>query len=305
MQKQKIVLIGGPTAVGKSALAIKIANLFDGEVISCDSIAIYKGLDIGSAKPNLQEQQQAKHHLIDIKQPTDEYSVAEYKQDAENIISKLAQQNKLPIICGGTGFYMKGLLFDMELGLSQKSTEIRQKYNNLAKQYGNKYLLDILATYDPITASKLYEQDLVRIIRAIEIYELTGKTKSSFVQNYNSKYDYMLIFLNDDRAQLYERINQRVETMFNLGLLQEVENLVKTYNLTRDSQSMGGIGYKEFFDYFEGKINLEQLKENIKLNSRHYAKRQITWFKSMPKVKEYNCHNVNEIILDIKKFLNS
>ncbi|MGN1212504.1 MAG: tRNA (adenosine(37)-N6)-dimethylallyltransferase MiaA [Christensenellales bacterium] len=304
MQKQKIVLIGGPTAVGKSALAIKVANLFDGEILSCDSIAIYKGLNIGSAKPTKEEQQLAKHHLIDIKEPYQEYSVAEYKQDADNIISNLKQQNKLPIVCGGTGLYMKVLLFGLERDLGEKSTEIRQKYKDLAKEYGNKYVLDILAKIDPATANKLSEQDLVRIIRAIEIYELTGKKKSAFVQNNTSEYDYMLIFLNDDRQKLYERIDKRVDKMFEMGLLDEVENLVKTYNLTRDSQSMGGIGYKEFFDYFEHKIDLQQLKENIKLNSRHYAKRQITWFKGMQNVKEYDCNNVDLIIKDIKKFLN-
>ena len=303
MQKQKIVLIGGPTGVGKSALAIKLANLFNGEIISCDSIAIYKGLDIGSAKPTAEQQKQSKHHLIDIKEPTEEYSVAEYKQDAENIIKFLSKQNKLPIFCGGTGFYMKGLLFDMELGLSEKSEEIRQKYNKLAKEYGNKYVFDILAKIDPESANKLHEKDIVRIIRAIEIYELTGKKKSSFVQNFESKYDYMLIFLNDDRQELYKRINERVDEMFKLGLLQEVETLVKTYGLTKNNQSMGGIGYKEFFDYFDNKLNLEQLKDTIKQNCRHYAKRQITWFKTMPNVKEYNCHNVDKIIKDIKNFL--
>lgn len=304
MQKQKIVLIGGPTAVGKSALAIKVANLFGGEILSCDSIAIYKGLNIGSAKPTKEEQQLAKHHLIDIKEPYEEFSVAEYKQDADKIISNLKEQNKLPIICGGTGLYMKVLLFGLEGGLGEKSAEIRQKYKELAKEYGNKYVLDILSKIDPITANKLSEQDLVRIIRAIEIYELTGKKKSAFVQNDTSEYDYMLIFLNDDRQKLYERIDKRVDKMFEMGLLDEVENLVKIYNLTRDSQSMGGIGYKEFFDYFEHKIDLQQLKENIKLNSRHYAKRQITWFKGMQNVKEYDCNNVNLIIQDIKKFLN-
>ncbi|MGN1222065.1 MAG: tRNA (adenosine(37)-N6)-dimethylallyltransferase MiaA, partial [Christensenellales bacterium] len=283
---------------------IKVANLFDGEILSCDSIAIYKGLNIGSAKPTKEEQQLAKHHLIDIKEPYEEYSVAEYKQDADNIISNLKQQNKLPIVCGGTGLYMKVLLFGLERDLGEKSTEIRQKYKELAKEYGNKYVLDILAKIDPTTASKLSEQDLVRIIRAIEIYELTGKKKSAFVQNNTSEYDYMLIFLNDDRQKLYERIDKRVDKMFEMGLLDEVENLVKTYNLTRDSQSMGGIGYKEFFDYFEHKIDLQQLKENIKLNSRHYAKRQITWFKGMQNVKEYDCNNVDLIINDIKKFLN-
>ena len=144
-----------------------------------------------------------------------------------------------------------------------------------------------------------------RIIRALEIFELTGKTKSSFVQNFESKYDYKLIFLNDDRKKLYQRIDARVEKMFDEGLFAEVQTLVNTHNLTKQHQSMGGIGYKEFFDYFDGKINIEQVKEQIKLNCRHYAKRQITWFKSMPKVEEYNYNDVQKIVDDIKLFLNS
>ena len=144
MQKQKLILIGGPTAVGKTALSLKIAEMFDGEIISCDSVAVYKGMDIGSAKPTKEEQQKIKHHLIDIKSPTETYSVAEFKIDAEKVISKLSSKNKLPIVCGGTGLYMKGLLFDMQLGHSEKSNEIREKYNKLAQDYGNRYVLDIL-----------------------------------------------------------------------------------------------------------------------------------------------------------------
>lgn len=304
MKKQKLVLIGGPTGVGKTALAIKLANLFDGEIISCDSVAIYKYFDIGSAKPTKQEQAKAKHHLIDIKQPTEEYSVAEFRQNAENIIENLLNQKKLPIICGGTGLYMKGLLFPMELGNSNKSEKIRQKYKNLAEQFGNAYVLEILRKIDPESAEKLHEKDLTRIIRAIEIFELTGKKKSSFSTKLKSKYDYMLIFLNDDRAKLYERINTRVDKMMQFGLENEVENLIKTYKLTPENQSMSAIGYKEFFDYFNNKISLEEVIKKIKLNSRHYAKRQITWFKAMPEVKEYNCQNINNILCDVKSFLN-
>lgn len=305
MKKQKIVLIGGPTGVGKTALSVRLAQIFDGEVISCDSVAIYKGFDIGSAKPTQAEQCGIKHHLIDIKEPTEEYSVAEYKQDADLVISQLSTQGKLPIICGGTGFYMKGLLFDLQLGCSEKSTELRQKYKALAEQFGNQYLLDKLNQIDPVSASKLHPKDLARIIRALEIFELTGKIKSSYVQNFESKYDYKLIFLNDDRKELYKRIDNRVEQMFADGLLAEVDTLVKTYNLNRQNQSMGAIGYKEFFDYFDGKISIEDVKEQIKLNCRHYAKRQITWFKSMPNVQEYNCNDIQKIVDDIKLFLNS
>ena len=154
MKKQKVVLIGGPTGVGKTALSVKLAQIFDGEVLSCDSVAIYKGFDIGSAKPTKAEQCGIKHHLIDIKEPTDEYSVAEYKQDADLIIDNLAKQGKLPIVCGGTGFYMKGLLFDLQLGCSEKSTEIREKYKTVANQFGNQFLLDKLNQIDPIFIQK-------------------------------------------------------------------------------------------------------------------------------------------------------
>ncbi len=301
--KPKIVCIGGPTGVGKTALAIKLANLFDGEIISCDSIAIYKGLNIGSAKPSKEERLQAKHYMIDIKEPTDTYSVAEYRQDAEIIIKDILARNKLPIICGGTGLYMKGLLFPMQLGCSDKSNEIREKYKKIVEEHGGHYLLEKLREIDPISAEKLHDKDIIRIIRALEIYELSGKKKSDYNTELISKYNYKLVFLNDDRQTLYNRIDNRVEKMFKLGLENEVKELISNYKLTKNNQSMSGIGYKEFFDYVDNKINTDKLKENIKLNSRHYAKRQVTWFKAMPNVKEYNCSNVDVIINDVKQFL--
>ena len=303
--KPKIICIGGPTCVGKTALAIKIANIFDGEIISCDSIAIYKGLNIGSAKPTKEEQSHAKHYMIDVKQPTDTYSVAEYRDEAENIIEDILKRGKLPIVCGGTGLYMKGLLFPMKLGCSDKSEKIRDKYKKIAEQNGGNYLLEKLREIDPVSAEKLHDKDLNRIIRALEIYELSGKKKSDFKTELVSKYDYKLIFLNDDRKVLYVRIDNRVEKMFALGLEKEVKDLIEKYNLTKENQSMSAIGYKEFFDYFDNKINFEQLKDNIKLNSRHYAKRQVTWFKAMPNVAEYNCNNIDKIVEDIKLFINN
>ena len=301
--KPKIVCIGGPTGVGKTALAIKLANLFNGEIISCDSIAIYKGLNIGSAKPNAEELSQAKHYMIDIKEPTETFSVAEYRNMAKSIIDDILSRGKLPIVVGGTGLYMKGLLFPLDLGHSDRNEELRNKYKKIANENGGEYLLNILKETDPESAKILHAKDINRIIRALEIYELTGKKKSEYKTELKSEYDYELIFLNDDRKELYSRIDLRVEKMFELGLENEAYNLIKTYNLTSQNQSMGGIGYKEFFDYFSNKVTKEQLIDNIKLNSRHYAKRQITWFKAMPNVSEYNCKNQELIIQDIKKFL--
>ncbi len=301
--KPKIVCIGGPTAVGKTATAIKLAKMFNGEIISCDSIAIYKKLDIGSAKPNMEEQSQAKHYMIDIREPNEEFSMAEYREEAKKIIDDIISRGKLPIVVGGTGLYMKGLLFPMELGNAERDESIRQKYKEIAKQNGGQYLLDYLKQIDPESAEKLHAKDISRIIRAIEIFELTGKTKSSFKTKMESEFDYFLIFLNDDRNELYKRIDKRVDLMLELGLENEVKNLISSYGLTRDNQSMGGIGYKEFFDYFENKISYEEMVDLIKKNSRHYAKRQLTWFKKMPNVREYQYKNLDRIIEDVNSFL--
>ena len=301
--KPKIICIGGPTGVGKTALAIEIANLFDGEIVSCDSIAIYKHLNIGSAKPTQGEQKQAKHYMIDVKEPNEEFSVAEYRNMAKEIIQDILKRGKLPIVVGGTGLYMKGLLFPLDLGHTDKSQEIREKYKRIAEQKGGAYLLEYLKNIDPKSAEKLHDKEINRIIRAIEIFELTGKKKSDYQTKLESEFDYKLIFLNYDRKKLYERIEQRVLKMIDLGLEDEVKWLLSEYNLTKENQSMSGIGYKEFFDYFEGKIDKEKLIEQIQTNSRHYAKRQITWFKAMPNVCEYNYKDKNVILNDIKTFL--
>ncbi|HBB45187.1 MAG TPA: tRNA (adenosine(37)-N6)-dimethylallyltransferase MiaA, partial [Clostridiales bacterium] len=174
MIKQKVILIGGPTGVGKTALAIKLARLFDGEIISCDSVAIYKKLNIGSAKPTPEEQKQAKHYMIDIVEPDCEYSVSDYRNESERLILDIASRGKTPIVVGGTGLYMKALLFPMELGKSEKNEAMRQKYRQLALEKGNQFLLDYLKQIDPQSAQNLHEKDLPRIIRAIEIYETTG-----------------------------------------------------------------------------------------------------------------------------------
>lgn len=304
MVKQKVILIGGPTGVGKTALAIKLARLFDGEIISCDSVAIYKKLNIGSAKPTPEEQKQAKHYMIDIVEPESEYSVSDYRNEAERLISDIASRGKTPIVVGGTGLYMKALLFPMELGKSEKNEDVRQKYRQLALEKGNQFLLDYLKQIDPQSAQNLHEKDLPRIIRAIEIYETTGKKKSDYKTELKSKFDYKLFLLNDDRKILYDRINARVDKMLQDGLEREVKSLVDA-GLTRENQSMHAIGYKEWFDYFEDKISKEQLISQIKQNSRHYAKRQLTWFKAMPNVEIVDCKNTQGIVEEVDRFLKS
>ena len=241
--------------------------------------------------------------MIDVKEPTENFSVAEYREYAKKYIDDILSRGKLPIIVGGTGLYMKGLLFPLELGKTDKNEKIREKYKRIAQEKGGAYLLEYLKQIDPKSAEKLHDKDINRIIRAIEIFELTGKKKSDYQTKMESEFDYKLIFLNDKRDVLYERINKRVEKMFDLGLEDEVKNFIKNFGLTRENQSMGGIGYKEFFDYFDSKITFEELIEQIKLNSRHYAKRQITWFKAMKDACEYNCNNQDVIIEDVKKFL--
>ncbi|MBQ0017225.1 MAG: tRNA (adenosine(37)-N6)-dimethylallyltransferase MiaA [Clostridiales bacterium] len=303
MEKKKILLIGGPTGVGKTKLGIECAKVFGGEIISCDCMQVYKKLDIGTAKASTSEQKEAKHHLIDIKEPTESYSCAEFKIDATKIIDKLTSEKKLPIIVGGTGLYIQSLLFPYNFSSSIRNEEIREKYRKLADMYGNQYVFDILKEKDNKACEKLHPNDLKRVIRALEIFDTTGKPKIESEQEVESEYDYKFIFLNTEREVLYERINSRVDKMFEMGLLEEVENVVKSYNLTRESQSMQGIGYREFFDYFENKITFDELKEAIKKDSRNYAKRQITWFRHRKNVNEYCIENINKILDDVKCWL--
>ncbi|MGD9900939.1 MAG: tRNA (adenosine(37)-N6)-dimethylallyltransferase MiaA [Spirochaetales bacterium] len=303
-KKPKVLLIGGPTAVGKTSLGIECAKLFHGEIISADCVQVYKGLNIGSAKPTTDELSSAKHHLIDVLEPTESFNVDYFKNSADELIKKLNSEGKLPIIVGGTGLYMRALLFPYDLGKSERNEEIRQKYKKLAEEHGKEYVYNILKEVDEESANKLHFNDLKRVIRALEIYEVSGNTKSSHKTNeLVSDYDYTLVALIKDRKTLYEQINKRVDMMFENGLLEEVTDLVKNKHLTRDLQSMNAIGYKEFFDYFDGKITLEQVKENIKQNSRRYAKRQITWFKTMPNVHFFETDEGISKVLDFLKGL--
>jgi len=301
MQKPKVLLIGGPTGVGKTKLSLICAKVLNGEIISADSVQVYKGLNIGSAKISFNEMEGVPHHFIDILNPKEAFDVETFRKKAHELIIKLNNENKLPIIVGGTGFYMRALLFPYTLGNSEKNLEVRKKYEMLAKEKDNEYVYSILEKIDKESASKLHFNDTKRVIRALEIYETTGKKKSEQTLQLESIYDYTLLALTRDRKELYSVINERVEDMFKQGLLEEVTHLVKNEGLTSNLQSMSAIGYKEFFDYFNKTSTLEEVKEKIKQNTRNYAKRQLTYFKTMPEVKWVNLKDGIEPVITFLK----
>lgn len=275
----KLLIICGPTASGKTDLAIECAKLLNTEIISADSLYIYKDLNIGTAKPTFEERQGVAHHVIDVVESDDNFTVSDYKSIAEPIIYKLQEQNKIPIVCGGTGFYINSLLFDLSYGKGEGNLEVREKYNNLAKEFGNQYVFDILKQVDVETAKKIHPNDLKRVIRALEIYE-SGVKKSDIKDDLMPKHDYKAFSINYPREELYQRINKRVDIMLQNGLIDEVKGLMDR-GITLENQCLQGIGYKEIYSYLMGEISLDDAKELIKLNTRHYAKRQITFFKKL------------------------
>ena len=293
MKENTILIIAGPTASGKTELGIKCANLFNGEIISADSMQIYKNLDIGTAKPNDKELKQAKHHMVDIIEADKEFSVQEYVKEADKIINKLFLEKKLPIIVGGTGLYIKSLIYPYSFCNANKNSDIRSKYNKILEEKGKEYLFSILEEKDPDSCKKIHMNDTKRVIRAIEICEITGQEKTRLnnidaISFLKPKYNCIFIVLDIPRDELYNRINIRVNKMFDLGLEKEIKNLLENGLINKSSQSMQAIGYKEFFKYFDGEINLSELKELICKNSRNYAKRQLTFFRGMQGTKWFN-----------------
>lgn len=279
----KILIICGPTASGKSSLAVECAKFLGTEIISADSMNVYKGLDIGTAKPTLAERQNIVHHLIDVVEPRQNFSVGDYREIAVPVVDKLIACGKIPIICGGTGFYINSILYDLSYGNGACNIQIRKKYRNLALQYGNEYVYNILNQIDPESAKKIHPNDTKRVIRALEISE-NGIVKSKLNDSMMSRYNYLAIAYDIDREELYKRIDIRVDEMIKNGLEQEVLNL-KNQGITKDFQCMQGIGYKEMYDYTEGEIDIETAIARIKLNTHHYAKRQITFFKKIPNIQ--------------------
>ena len=280
MNKPKVIVICGPTASGKTALSIQLAQKINGEIISSDSMQIYKDMNIGTAKPDKQEMQGIKHYLLDFVEPNQRYSVADYKKDAENAIEDILQKGKVPIIVGGTGLYVDSLIYGIEYPNIEFDENYRKKLEKRAEKEGLEKLYEEARKIDPQAMEKISRNDQKRILRVLEIYNATGKTKTE--QEIESrknevKYDYRVFAINMDREKLYDRINKRVDIMIQKGLIEEVKNLLKKYN--EFPTAMQGLGYKEVVEYLQGKVLKEDMIENIKRESRRYAKRQITWFK--------------------------
>ena len=283
----RVIVVIGPTSVGKTKMGVELAKAMNGEVISGDSMQIYKGMDIGTAKVTEQEMSGIVHHCINILEPTDEYSVKDFQDAVRFQIDDITRRGKLPIIVGGTGLYIKAALYDYEFSETKDNHEIfRDKY----KDYDNEQLYQHLINIDEKSALELHPHNRQRVLRAIEIYEETGQKKSDIeaLQQHVCLYDAYFVGLTIERELLYSRINQRVDAMKEQGLEKEVTDLYHR-GLERSYQSMKAIGYKEWFDYFEGIIDKETVYENIKKHSRQYAKRQYTWFKNQFDVHWYNC----------------
>lgn len=282
----RVIVVIGPTSVGKTKMGVELAKAMNGEVISGDSMQIYKGMDIGTAKVTEQEMSGIVHHCINILEPTDEYSVKDFQDAVRFQIDDITRRGKLPIIVGGTGLYIKAALYDYEFSETKDNHEIfRDKY----KDYDNEQLYQHLINIDEKSALELHPHNRQRVLRAIEIYEETGQKKSDIeaLQQHVCLYDAYFVGLTIERELLYSRINQRVDAMKEQGLEKEVTDLYHR-GLERSYQSMKAIGYKEWFDYFEGIIDKETVYENIKKHSRQYAKRQYTWFKNQFAVHWYN-----------------
>lgn len=279
--KKKILVIGGPTAVGKTELSIDLAKRLNGEIISADSMQIYKYMDIGSAKVSKGEMNGVVHHLIDVVDPSINFSVADYKEQGEKAIKEIISRGKLPIIVGGTGLYINSLTCNMTFTEAEKDEDYRRELERLAEEHGNNYIHEMLKEIDPISYNEIHANNRKRVIRALEVYKLTGNPFSSYNAGedfYKSEYDVHYYVLTMDREKLYERINLRVDIMMEKGLLEECIKL-KEMGYTSSMQSMQGIGYKEILYYLEGNVKLQEAINMIKQGSRNYAKRQLTWFR--------------------------
>ena len=274
---EKVLVIVGPTAVGKTALSVELAKKFHGEIISGDSLQVYKKLDIGTAKIKTSEMEGIPHHLIDVIEPNETYSVADFQKAGRKLITEITERGRLPMIVGGTGLYIQSLLYDFQLGAKEESvTALRKKYEELAETLSKKELWEYLKTKDPLAAEKIHWNNQRKVIRALEVFEVTGYSITTPQEEPARLYDYCMIGLNTERALLYQRINQRVDSMLEEGLLEEARFV---YELG-EVQASQGIGYKEFYPYFKGEESLENVVEQLKMNSRRYAKRQLTWFRN-------------------------
>ena len=289
MEKQKVIVICGPTASGKTKLSIEIAKKINGEIISADSMQIYKDMTIGTAKPTPEEMQGIKHYLIDFVLPNQRYSVADYNKDALKAIDEIIKKGKTPIVVGGTGLYVNSLIYGIEYSDIEVDIEYREKLEKIAKLEGIERLYEMAKEIDPEAIKNISKNDQKRICRILEIYHTTGKNKTEQEKESRKngpKYQYLLYGITMDREKLYDRINKRVDIMINDGLIEEVQNIVKKYD--EFPTAMKGLGYKEVVEYLNGITTKEEMIEKIKMETRRYAKRQLTWFKKCENIKWIN-----------------
>ena len=277
---KKAIVICGATASGKTSLSVALAKQLNTEIVSADSMLVYQGLHVGTAKPTEEEKGGVPHHLIDVVSPFDSFSVSDYEDMALPIVERLFAEGKTPIICGGTGFYIQSLLYKSQFGNAGANERLRAELETLLKERGKEYLHQLLQEKDPESATVLHQNDTKRVMRALEIFLLTGKKKSEQKDERIPRFDFVCVSIDFPRETLYERINLRVDEMFQTGLLEEVQALLKQ-GVTQDLQCMQGIGYKEVVEGLVNGWTEEEMKELIKKNTRNYAKRQLTFFKRM------------------------
>ena len=280
-EKTPLLIVAGPTATGKSDSAVELALRMNGEVISADSMQVYRGMDIGSAKVTVEEMRGVPHHLIDCADPSENWNVVRFQKEARRAVQDIASRGRLPILCGGTGFYIQALLYDIDFTQMAENTPLRDRLSALAAEKGPEAVHALLLEKDPASAAAIHPNNLKRVIRAIEFMEESGGSIAAHnlqQRERESAYRSVFFVLTMDRARLYERIDRRVDIMMERGLVEEVARL-RAMGIQRDSTSMQGIGYKQVYGYLDGEYDLEEAVRLIKRDTRHFAKRQLTWFK--------------------------
>lgn len=304
MSKKPLIILTGPTAVGKTALSIRLAKKINGEIISADSMQVYRGMDIGSAKVSEEEMDGVKHYLIDVLAPSDEFNVVKFQEMAKEAMDDIYSKGKIPIIAGGTGFYIQSILYDIDFEKNENDREYRTYLENIAAtEDGEKKLYEMLQNIDPKSAEIIHANNVKRVIRALEFFKETGTPISEHNEEQrekNSPYNFCYFVLNDDREKMYANIEKRVDIMLDMGLVSEVEKLYEK-GYRKEMVSMQGLGYKEILDYLNGDISLERAVYLIKRDTRHFAKRQLTWFrreKNVTWVNKPDFQYDNDLILE-------
>ncbi|MFR7872623.1 tRNA (adenosine(37)-N6)-dimethylallyltransferase MiaA [Peptoniphilus sp. HMSC062D09] len=298
---ENLVIITGPTGIGKTELSLELAKKYKGEIISSDSMQIYKKLNIGTAKIDL-DKTSIPHHMIDIIEPSDNFTVADFKSSATKIITDINNRGGLPFLVGGTGLYINSLVYNLDFTETEPDYEYRDELREILEEEGSEFLYEKLQDQDRNMAEKIHKNNGQRIIRALEIIK-NGNKKGDNFREENNDYNLIYIGLNMDRAKLYQKINQRVDKMIDLGLIDEVKNLLDE-GLDKNSQSLKAIGYKEVISYLDGEIDFDEMVGLIKKNSRHYAKRQLTWFRRDKRIKWFDRES-DAILSDIKNYIDS